>query len=149
MSDRLTAGLNLFGNALALRAERQRVIASNIANADTPGYAARDFDFAQALDTARGAQRTGMTAATGGASALALQATHAGHLGLAAGAGMGDGAPAPRLLYDTPAQPSLDGNSVDLDRERARFADNAIRYEATLRFVNGHVKTLLSAIQGQ
>jgi len=53
------------------------------------------------------------------------------------------------LAYTVQSQPSLDGNSVDLDRERANFADNAVRYEATLRFINGESKTILSAIQGQ
>jgi flagellar basal-body rod protein FlgB len=53
------------------------------------------------------------------------------------------------LVYAAQSQPSMDGNSVDLDRERANFADNSVRYEATLRFINGYSKTILSAIQGQ
>lgn len=151
MSDRLTAGLAFFGDALTLRAERQRVIASNIANADTPGYAARDFDFARSLAEARSsAGRAGSAPGSGARGASVLQATHAMHLGAGGAPARVTGtAPQPRLQYETPAQPSLDGNSVELDRERAKFADNAIRYEATLRFVNGHVKTLLAAIQGQ
>ena len=55
----------------------------------------------------------------------------------------------PKLGYSVQTQPSQDGNTVDLDRERAAFVDNSIRYESTLRFINGHVKTMLSAIQGQ
>jgi flagellar basal-body rod protein FlgB len=53
------------------------------------------------------------------------------------------------MAYTVQTQPSMDGNSVDLDRERANFADNSVRYEATLRFINGSAKTILSAIQGQ
>jgi flagellar basal-body rod protein FlgB len=57
--------------------------------------------------------------------------------------------PEGKLLWRQPDQPSLDGNTVDLDRERANFADNAMRYEATLRFINNDVRTMLSAITGQ
>jgi flagellar basal-body rod protein FlgB len=129
----LTAKLDAHAQALELLAQRQKVLAGNIANADTPGYQARDFDFAQALAQARG-----------GTGAGALQATQAGHMG---GGGAAPGQP--DLQWRTPEQPSLDGNTVDLDRERARFADNALRYEATLRFINNDVRTMLSAITGQ
>ncbi|MGE5116391.1 MAG: flagellar basal body rod protein FlgB [Betaproteobacteria bacterium] len=135
MPIRLTDTLDFQAQALGLRAERQRLIASNIANADTPGYVARDMDFAQAL-----------RAATGSATAAATLATSsAGHIGQA-GAG---GAAGSHLVYAAPAQTNLDRNSVDMDRERASFADNAVHYEATLRFINGQVRTLLSAITGQ
>ena len=63
--------------------------------------------------------------------------------------GTGRAGAAPRLAYGAPSQPSMDGHSVDLDRERANFVDNSVRYESTLRFINGQAKTLLSAIQGQ
>ena len=133
MLEQMTGRLDFHANALVLRSQRQQVIASNIANADTPGYVARDFDFAQALKSA-----------SGGASAGAMSVTSAGHMGV------GGGSPAsPRLGYAVQTQPSQDGNSVDLDRERASFVDNSIRYESTLRFINGHVKTMLSAITGQ
>ena len=135
MPIRLTDTLDFQAQALGLRAERQRLIASNIANADTPGYVARDMDFAQAL-----------RAATGSATAAATLATSsAGHIGQA---GTG-GAAGSHLVYAVPAQTNLDRNSVDMDRERASFADNAVHYEATLRFINGQVRTLLSAITGQ
>jgi flagellar basal-body rod protein FlgB len=138
MLNRLTDALDFQGQALQLRSERQRLIASNIANADTPGYVARDMDFAKTLQ-----------AATGTLSASAAIATsHAGHIGSAA-AGFGGGSAASALLYATPAQTNLDRNTVDMDRERASFADNAIKYEATLRFINSHVRTTLSAITGQ
>ncbi len=129
----LTGQLDAQGRALGLLAQRQQVLAANIANADTPGWRARDMDFAAALAASQ----------PGGASGLA--ATSAAHLGGAPGM---PGVSAP-LLYRRAEQASLDGNTVDLDRERANFADNAMRYEATLRFINGHVRTMLSAITGQ
>ena len=129
-----TARLDDQGKALALLAQRQQVLAANIANADTPGFKARDFDFAQALAEARGG--AGGLAASAGRS---LQAS---------------GAPAQelstvQLQWRHADQPALDGNTVDLDRERAHFADNSMRYEATLRFINQDVRTMLSAITGQ
>jgi flagellar basal-body rod protein FlgB len=132
MLNRLTDPLDFQGQALELRSERQRLIASNIANADTPGYIARDMDFAKTLRAATGSQP----------AASALATTHAGHIAAAA-------AGASELLYATPAQTNLDRNTVDMDRERASFADNAIKYEATLRFINSSVRTSLSAITGQ
>lgn len=128
---RLTDALDFQARALELRAERQRLIASNIANADTPGYLARDMDFARALREA-----------TGGAQAVAPATTQAGHVTLPGGA-RGEA----QLLYTRPAQDNLDRNSVDMDRERAAFADNTVKYEATLRFINGQVRTLLDAIK--
>ena len=138
MLNRLTDALDFQGQALQLRSERQRLIASNIANADTPGYVARDMDFAKSLRAA--------TAALPTASALA--ATAAGHIASGA-ASLNGGRLCSELLYATPAQTNLDRNTVDMDRERASFADNAIQYEATLRFINSNVRTTLSAITGQ
>ena len=138
MLNRLTDSLDLQGQALQLRSERQRLIASNIANADTPGYVARDMDFAKTL-----------RAATGGLAAASTIATsHAGHIGAGA-PGLSGGTVASELLYATPSQTSIDRNTVDMDRERASFADNAIKYEATLRFINSNVRTTMSAITGQ
>ena len=134
MLNRLTDSLDFHGQALALRSERQRLIASNIANADTPGYVAREMDFAAALK-----QATGQLPVAG-----ALAATQPGHIAPTAGARA-----EPNLLYASPSQTNLDRNTVDMDRERANFADNAVKYEATLRFINGQVKTMLSAITGQ
>jgi flagellar basal-body rod protein FlgB len=147
MSGRLTESIDFHGRALLLRAERQKVLASNIANADTPGFAARDFDFRAAL-----AEATGHDAAASGAApaskagAARVAATHPGHLGGGAAAGRIDST---AVRYRAVEQPSLDANTVDLDRERANFADNALRYEAGLRFINGSVRTLLSAIRGE
>jgi len=130
MIPKLTDSLDFHGQALMLRAERQRLIASNIANADTPGYQARDFDFAQALR-----QATGGAAATGQGIAADV---------MAAG---GNGRMAPTLRYAIPSQTNLDNNSVDMNRERGAFAENAIRYESTLRFINGNVRTMLDAMK--
>ncbi len=137
MLNRLTDTLDFQAQALDLRSERQRLIASNIANADTPGYVARDLDFATALRAATGSLPAGGT----------LAMSQPGHIGGGSG-----GVAANRsadLTYATAAQTNLDRNTVDMDRERASFADNSVKYEATLRFINGHVRTVLSAITGQ
>ena len=156
MLDKMTNQLNFHGNALVLRGERQRAIASNIANADTPGYVARDFKFGDALREA-----TGVTSsATGTPGAAITRLATSGSYGTA-GTTDPHHIPLPTvnsstsidrqgaLGYAVQTQPSLDNNSVDLDRERANFVDNAVRYAATLRFINGNAKTMLSAIQGQ
>lgn len=137
----MTNALDFHAKALVLRADRQRVIASNIANADTPGYVGRDINFKDAMNTALDASAKTMTprAPSNGAS-------NTRHIPLQAQtASMSTST----LAYTTQSQPALDGNSVDMDRERANFVDNSVRYEAALRFINGQSKTLLSAIQGQ
>lgn len=137
----MTNGLDFQSKALVLRAERQRLIASNIANADTPGYIARDLNFKDAMNNAMG---SGLSSASQNSGT----ATHAKHIPIPGNANGSLGGSS-ALAYATQSQPSMDGNSVDLDRERANFVDNSVRYEATLRFINGHSKTILSAIQGQ
>jgi flagellar basal-body rod protein FlgB len=133
MLDRLTDTLNFQADALSLRSERQRLIASNIANADTPGYLARDMDFATALRQASGEVKP-VTLATSSSAHLSpdLSARSGGE-----------------LLYASASMASIDRNTVDMDRERASFTDNAVKYEATLRFINSGVSTMLSAIKGQ
>ena len=136
MLNRLSASIEFQTQALTLRSERQRLIASNIANADTPGYQAREIDFAGTLR-----QMTSSAGLSG-----SLNGTNGRHLGT------GNRAAALRddqMLYAAPSQTNLDGNSVDMDRERASFADNAVKYEATLRFINGSLRTMLEAIKGQ
>ena len=154
MLAKMTDGLDFQSKALVLRAERQRVLASNIANVDTPGYAGRDFDFKQALADATGTSnnlhRTSLTLTPGGSNGAAASAStdlRPGFIPLATlpSSSVSSG----QLAYTVQTQPAMDGNSVDLDRERANFVDNAVRYEATLRFINGQSKTMLSAIQGQ
>jgi flagellar basal-body rod protein FlgB len=159
MSNNITDGLDFHAKALMLRSERQRLIASNIANADTPGYVAREIDFPAALARMTGAQTGGGTAGGsagfGGGNAgapsmmtVSLNATSAGHIGGANGSGaMAD--VAAQATWALSSQPSADRNTVDMDRERASFSDNAVHYESTLRFMNFHIRTLLSAIQGQ
>lgn len=134
MLNRLDDMLNFNTQALRIREQRQQVLASNIANADTPNYKARDLDFKAALQGAlQGSSAAGTT----------LDTTSPGHLagnpGLAAEAG---------LLYRTPAQGSVDGNTVDMDAERAAFADNAIHYEFNLTQINDEIKGLMAAIKG-
>ncbi len=120
MVSKIDEHLMVHAEALKLRAQRQQVLASNIANADTPDYKARDIDFNAAL-------RAAITAAE---------------------ADMPTSAPAPQLLYRSVVQPSADGNTVDMDVERAQFAQNAARYEASLTFLNSKIRGLLAAIKG-
>src|SRR6218665_550243 len=141
MLDKMTGQLGFHGAALVLRAQRQRTIASNIANADTPGYAARDFKFGDALREVAG---TGSGLALRGAGSPAPR-----HIPLPALPGSASADRQGASGYAVQTAPSLDNSTVDMDRERASFVDNAVRYEATLRFLNGRVKTMLGAIQGQ
>lgn len=127
---------NLFGvheTALQLRSRRAQVLSANLANADTPHYKARDLDFRAALRQAREGAGTG---------AVAMRVTHSGHMAPAIQTGG-------ELLYRVPTQPSVDGNTVDAQEEHAAFMDNAIRYQATLRFINGKAKGLISALKGE
>lgn len=140
ISGKLDQALSVQSTALALRVQRQQVLASNIANADTPGYKAVDFDFTRAMSNAIGGAQG---AAAGRPAASAPAVTAAGHMAGSRTAGLEY-----KTQYRMPAQPSADGNSVDMDLERARFAENSVKYEAALKFLNGQVKTLLSAIQG-
>ena len=149
MLNRLTNSLDFHAQALSLRSERQRLIASNIANADTPGYVAREMNFAQALREATGAPQLAGTGGTGmpGTSApgaSTLTASQPGHITGGSFPGVYS-----TLQYAAPSQTNLDRNTVDMDRERASFADNSVKYEATLRFISGNVRTTLSAITGQ
>jgi len=119
-------------NALELRAARSEVLASNIANANTPGYKARDFDFQKALKLAThqqggGIERTHPMQLSGNISDIPVQ-----------------------LKYITPFQTGTgDGNSVDLPSQQTAFAQNAMEYQMSLRFLSGSIKGLLSAIKGE
>ena len=151
MFAQMTSGLDIHTKALVLRAERQRVIASNIANADTPGYVARDINFKEALTQMT---QTSASELSGAGARLrpnpssSGSSSHNQHIALG-GVGSSQLAGTSSLAYTIQSQPSADGNSVDMDRERANFVDNSVRYESTLRFINGYSKTILSAIQGQ
>ncbi|MFZ5755472.1 MAG: flagellar basal body rod protein FlgB [Pseudomonadota bacterium] len=116
------------GDALALRSERLQVIASNIANADTPGYKARDIDFDVALRAVVARDKNGGNGGQGGPPAA---------VGI------------PREVYRVPAQPSLDGNTVDTDMEHAAFARAALEYRASLGFVEDRARSIVTALTGQ
>ncbi|BCX88650.1 flagellar basal-body rod protein FlgB [Methylomarinovum tepidoasis] len=122
--------LGLHPQALQLRARRTEVLASNLANSDTPHYKARDFDVDRLL---RGPD----------APKLPLQKTSPDHLSL------DDEDARFRLLYRVPQQAALDGNTVEEHIEQAKFAENALRYQASLRFVNGKFSGLMTAIRGE
>ena len=134
MIDKLDAALRFNREALNLRAQRQEVLAANIAHADTPNYKARDFDFASRLSLAVEQGRA--------AQSVTLSTTSARHLQAEASA-----VPDADLLYRVPSQSSIDGNTVEMDAERINFADNALRYEANLTVLSAKIKSLLSAVQ--
>jgi flagellar basal-body rod protein FlgB len=134
MTNRIDQAFQFQQTALRLRETRQQLIASNIANADTPNYKAKDIDFASALQGAL----------SGNAGNLPLATTAANQLGAATGE-TAMGAP---VMYRTESQPSADGNTVDMDVERAQFADNSVRYEASLTFISNDIKNVLAALQG-
>jgi len=134
MTSRLDNELQFHQTALNLRAYRQQLLSSNIANADTPNYKARDIDFSKALT---GALSTRL-------NPLALATTAAGHI-----------ASTPTSPFDsmaqfrTETQASVDGNTVDMDVERAAFAENALHYEASITFINGLLSSMQTAMQNQ
>ncbi|MCW5569931.1 MAG: flagellar basal body rod protein FlgB [Steroidobacteraceae bacterium] len=130
----LDAYLGVHQQALLLGARRTEVLANNLANADTPGFKARDIDFKAAL---AGADAAGTT----------LPMTQTAALHLATGSLQGE-SPA-GLRYRTPLAPSLDGNTVEPQLEQAAFAENAVRYQATLTFLNARFRGLMTAITGQ
>lgn len=136
MIDKLSEALRFQHEALNLRHQRQQVLAGNIANADTPNYKARDFDFARELARV-------MSDGRQSGAGLALNATSSRHI---AGAAPPLNA-ATTLIYRIPEQPSLDGNTVDMERERVTFIDNAVRYQASLTLINGTLQGLKSAMQ--
>ncbi|MCB1749222.1 MAG: flagellar basal body rod protein FlgB [Gammaproteobacteria bacterium] len=121
--------LGIHASAVALRVRRAEILAANLANADTPGYQARDLDFRAALAAAAGPE--------------VLARTQAGHLG--AGGGSADYA----LQYRQPLHASIDQNTVDVQAERAAFLDNAVRYQASMTFLNGRIAGLVSALRGE
>jgi len=142
VSTSLDAYLGMHPAALKLREQRTELLARNLANADTPGYKAQDMDFKSALAAA-----TSPAAAPG-----QLQATRPGHFGVQGAEGAiaeGAGSTEAFLRYRVPLAPSLDGNTVDAQLEQAAFADNAVRYQATLSFLQGKFRSLMTAITGQ
>jgi flagellar basal-body rod protein FlgB len=135
MMEKIDKVLDFHAAALRLRGNRQQLLASNIANADTPNYKARDIEFASALK--------GALSRPGHASE-SITRTAAYHMSDASRSGSIDAS----LLYRPVKQGSIDGNTVDLDLERSHFTDNAIRYEASLTLISAQIKSLLAALQG-
>ena len=129
MSDAL---FGIHAKALSLGRARMDVLAANIANADTPHFLAKDVDFAQALKS----ETTGTSA---------LHATNAQHLTL----GGSGGAASSQEVWRVPLQPSADGNTVDVQIEQSQFAEAALKYQASLNFLDGRVRALMTAITGQ
>jgi flagellar basal-body rod protein FlgB len=129
--------LGVHPEALALRGQRTQVLARNIANADTPGYQARDIDFSSVL-----------RAATQTQTGLQTQRTHAAHLDPGQGSGNQAGIAAD-LKYRVPLMPSLDGNTVDVQMEQTTFAENSVQFMASLRFMNGKLNGLMTALKGE
>jgi flagellar basal-body rod protein FlgB len=132
----LDSYLGVHAEALKLRGQRTEVLATNLANADTPGYRARDIDFRTALAAAGNP-----TPGTG----VQMSTTNASHLDASSGGIDGN----PNLKYRVPNAPALDGNTVDVQMEQAAFAENAVRFQATLTLLNSKLRGLMTAITGQ
>ena len=129
--------LGIHPQALKLSAQRSEVLAANLANADTPNYKARDVDFKSALAA---------SATSGGNLKMVTTGTaQAEFIPLAANGSTTNA----QTLYRVPLAPSLDGNTVDAQVEQANFAQNAIRYQASLQFISGKFRALMTAITGQ
>jgi len=130
----INSQFDLHTRALGLANQRLELLADNVANADTPNYKARDIDF-----------RTALADAGAPGSALPLAATNRSHIATSGSTVGGE----PGLLYRTPLAPSLDGNTVDAHLEQSSFAENAVRYQATLTFLGARFRSLMTAITGQ
>ncbi|APO93885.1 flagellar basal body rod protein FlgB [Xanthomonas vesicatoria] len=133
MSSPFSSFLGVHGDALSLREQRMKLIASNLSNVDTPGYKAKDLNFEAALKSAQGMQDGGL-----------MQATDAKHYEVGGSAGLN-----PFQITREADQPSLDGNTVDPDAERAAYGRAALEYRASLSFLESKVRSMLTAITGQ
>ncbi|MCW5588684.1 MAG: flagellar basal body rod protein FlgB [Legionellales bacterium] len=129
--------LGVHGQALLLREKRTAILSANMANASTPNYKAKDFNFYQTLQ-----QTTGMTP-NNAEKPISLATNRSDHLGNESEIGM------MQLKYRIPHFPALDGNTVDNDLEQGAFADNALRYQASLNFLRNRVAGILTAIKGE
>lgn len=132
------SALGIHQNALALRSQRAEMLASNIANADTPGYKARDIDFKSALANANANGHAGYSQ-----TGSSLNTTHSDHIHISTAATNAE------VLYRVPSQSSLDGNTVDGLVEKSAFAENALRYQASITFLDGKFKGLMAALKGE
>lgn len=127
------SALGVHEQALLLRAKRTEVLAANLANADTPNYKARDIDFKSIL------QQTHHE----GQGPVRIAATDPRHIAPASGED------SPPIKYRVPHQPSADGNTVESHIEQAKFAENALRYQASFQFLDGRFKGIIKAIRGE
>lgn len=125
--------LGIHDDALRLRSQRSEVLANNLANADTPGYKARDIDFQAALQEAQG-QQDGMAMAASDPSHMPADGTGGG---------------SPELMYRNPIQPSIDGNTVDTQTEMSKYMRNSMEFQASFQFLNSSIKGLKDALAGQ
>jgi flagellar basal-body rod protein FlgB len=132
MSNPISSYLGVHAAALPLREQRMQLIASNLSNADTPNYKAKDIDFQAALEQAALEQAK---------AAEPLDITNEQHLSGLRGLS--------QIFERTGVQPSLDGNTVDADTERAAYGRAALEYRASLSFIESKVRTMLTAITGQ
>jgi flagellar basal-body rod protein FlgB len=145
MLNKLDAALSFHQTALRVRGQRQELIAANIANADTPNYKARDIDFNSVMRAAVNKN----TSSIAPIAELSASKTSQGHFALTPSSFPSSMNNSSDVQFRSVIQGSADGNSVDMDVERNQFADNAIRYEASLTMINGQLKKMLAAIQGQ
>ena len=125
---------NIFGihlKAVQIRGERAQILAQNMANADTPGYQARDVNFQDMLSRQ-------------GSNDLRISTTRSSHVGE-----RGSAISTSAIKYRHPLQASFDGNTVDMQTERAEFMRNALMYQTSLQFLNGRIKGLMTAIRGE
>ncbi|MDX2504541.1 MAG: flagellar basal body rod protein FlgB [Gammaproteobacteria bacterium] len=129
--------LGVHDDALMLRSRRSEILASNLANADTPGYKAKDIDFKAAMDNATGNRSEFKK------GSLKMATSNAKHIQNSQDVFSTD------IKYRNPYQPSLDGNSVDAGIEKTEFSKNSIYYSASLRFLTGKFQGLTKAIKGQ
>ena len=129
MTNNLKQQFEVFSNSLGLRNKKNEILASNIANAATPNYKARDFDFETELARAL--------------SVGSLKTSSEGHIALAT-----KNLPN-KIQYRKPLQPSMDGNTVELQVEQMEFAENSVRYQTTLNFINSKLSGLMGAIRGE
>ena len=129
MLNNIKQQFQVYSNALGLRNKKNEILASNIANAATPNYKARDVDFE--VELARSLNEG------------SLNTTSNGHIGLASKNLPG------KIQYRKPLQPSMDGNTVELQVEQMEFAENTIRYQTTLNFINSKISGLIGAIRGE
>ena len=130
MQNKLDAALSVHTQALSLRSKRASVLASNLANADTPNFKARDLEFGKVLENARQGR-------------MAMAQTRNGHIGAG---GLSQGA---EFKYRVPQQASLDGNTVDADVEHSAFAENTVKYQASLQFLDSRIKGIIKALRGE